>query len=87
MSVKDSTIAYQINASNSNVLHLFCEVFRSSIEDIRAIRLIEATLFLSMIPLHSDYLTRQYAMLARGVELFYSILEEDTDGKAAELCF
>jgi hypothetical protein len=87
VSVKDSTIAYQINASNSNVLHLFCEVFRSSIEDIRAIRLIEATLFLSMIPLHSDYLTRQYAMLARGVELFYSILEEDTDGKAAELCF
>lgn len=87
VSVKDSAVTYQINAAKSNVFRLFCETFLSKIDNFRAIRLIEATLFLSMIPLHSDYLTRQYAMLARGVELFYSILEEDTDGKAAELCF
>ncbi|WP_314762855.1 hypothetical protein [uncultured Selenomonas sp.] len=85
VSVEGSTITYQINASKSSAFRLFCEVFRSKLENVRAIRLIEATLFLSMIPLHSDYLTRQYVMLARGVELFYQALEEDTDGTAAEL--
>lgn len=84
--VEGSAITYQINIAKSNVFRLFCEVFRSKIEDVRTIRLIEATLFLSMIPLHSDSLTRQYVMLAIGVELFYGVLEA-TDGKATELCF
>ena len=86
VSVQGSNITYRLNVSKPNVFRLFCEVFKSKLEDIRAIRLIEATLFLSMIPLHSDCLTRQYAMLARGVELFYCVLEEDTDGKAAKFC-
>ncbi|WP_313972735.1 sugar phosphate nucleotidyltransferase [uncultured Selenomonas sp.] len=84
VSVEGSAITYQINISKPSVFHLFCDVFQAKLESIQAIRLIEATLFLSMIPLHSDYPTRQYVMLARGVELFYRVLEEDLDGKATE---
>ena len=42
--------------------------------DIKAVRLIEALLFLSMIPLHAENLKHQLAMLATGAELLDSII-------------
>jgi len=39
------------------------------------IMLIQALLFLSMIPLHSDYPKRQYAMLATGINILDKIME------------
>ena len=71
-----SSIAYQLHLGNSTALEAFQEVFADQMKDIRAIRLIEATLFLSMIPLHNDYINRQYMMLATGVQLFQQVVKE-----------
>lgn len=76
VAVKGSSITYAIHAEKPNIFRLFCEVFREKIGDMRAIRLIEATLFLGMVPLHSDYVERQYVMLARGIELFCRVMED-----------
>lgn len=54
---------YQRHVSEIFQRHL-AEGFR---EDLVAVGAIEALLFLSMIPLHSDYLNRQLAMLATGI--------------------
>lgn len=55
---------------------MYFRCFRESIDNIQAVRLIEATLFLSMIPLHSDYKQRQFAMLATGVMLLEQVIRE-----------
>lgn len=52
------------------IVRIFSEVFDLDARRMRQLRLIESTLFLSMIPLHSDAPKRQLAMLARGIELF-----------------
>jgi hypothetical protein len=43
--------------------------------DIETIKFIEALLFLSMVPLHSDSFERQQCMLAQGIEKFSPFLE------------
>lgn len=68
-------IMININMDCSNIFSIFKDVFENKISDLRAIRLIEATLFLSMIPLHSDYINRQYAMLATGIKLFNDVVK------------
>lgn len=48
----------------------FAQVYGEKIsEDRRALTIIEALLFLSMIPLHTESAPRQFVMLARGYEL------------------
>lgn len=76
VSVEDAAISYQMQAGQDTALDAFFEVFSSQLKDIRAIRLIEATLFLSMIPLHGDHIERQYVMLATGVKLFDDVVKE-----------
>ncbi len=49
---------------------IFSEVFNLNSNQMRQLRLIESTLFLSMIPLHNDAPRRQLAMAARGMDLF-----------------
>ncbi|MHA1556524.1 MAG: hypothetical protein ACTSPM_06260 [Candidatus Heimdallarchaeota archaeon] len=50
---------------------LFSEKIKQKFGKIsKTISLIESILFLSMIPLHSDYIDRQYIMLATGIKLF-----------------
>lgn len=72
----DNRIDYVIDGDCERIWRIFNDVFDSLIKEKRlAIRLIESTLFLSMIPLHSDSLGRQLTMLAIGVELFDSILD------------
>lgn len=80
VSVDGSHISFQMKRSAQNVLEIFKEVFSDRLVNIAGIRLIEATLFLSMIPLHSDYPKRQYAMLATGIQLLQQVLEEQGNG-------
>lgn len=80
ISVNGNNITYRIDGCDKHIWNLFCEIFSKQIENINAIRLIESTLFLSMIPLHSDSSTRQYAMLATGVKLFNQVMEEISNG-------
>lgn len=71
-----NTIEYHMHKRIDNITNVFLDVFRESIDNIQAVRLIEATLFLSMIPLHSDYKQRQFAMLATGVMLLEQVIRE-----------
>lgn len=74
ISVNNTSITYTIHQGNSNAIQAFYKVFSEQLKNIQSVRLIEATLFLSMVPLHSDYITRQYVMLAIGVELFSKVV-------------
>ena len=76
VSVHDTTIDYKTTLDFAEVRKIFFAVFKEQLKNLSAIRLIEATLFLSMIPLHTNSLARQLVMLARGVELFEAVLEE-----------
>lgn len=71
-----NNIEYHVHKQIDNITNVFLDVFRESIDNIQAVRLIEATLFLSMIPLHSDYKQRQFAMLATGVMLLEQVIRE-----------
>lgn len=55
---------------------LFVRVFKDVIgNDLEKVELIEALLFLSMIPLHSESLRHQYAMLCTGLSLLDKIID------------
>lgn len=73
----ENTIQYTVPTRSEKICQLFYDVFSNSIEDLRSIRMIEATLFLSMIPLHNDHLERQYAMLATGMELLREVMDNE----------
>lgn len=74
--VSDSSIVLEMPEKSKPVYAVFRDVFREFMADYDDLKLIESTLFLSMIPLHSDHLNRQYAMLATGLRL----LDEATGG-------
>ena len=74
ITVEGAAITYKIGSVDAMPWRIFHEVFQDYIKDEHAIRLAEATLFLSMIPLHSDSIRRQYAMLAIGVSLFDRVI-------------
>lgn len=80
VSVDGAAIDYEMTQDFSDVREIFFEVFKSQTAKLAAIRLIEATLFLSMIPLHANSLRRQYVMLATGVELFESVAKDFSEG-------
>lgn len=74
-------IEYHVSKKIDNILAVFMDVFSAKLHNIQAIRLIEAGLFLSMIPLHSDHRDRQYAMLATGILLLDKIMKQNGVGK------
>ena len=76
LSVHGAEINYKITLDFAEIRESFFTVFKEQLRKLPALRLIEATLFLSMIPLHANSLSRQQIMLARGVELFEAVLEE-----------
>lgn len=76
--IENNKIDIKIYSKNDYIYDIFKDVFKEKLSDIAAIRLIEGTLFLSMIPLHCDYLNRQYAMLATGIKLINYVLEENS---------
>jgi len=61
-----------INPSDFELIECFKIVFSEDIafNSIDELRVIESLLFFSMIPLHSDFPSRQLAMLSTAVELF-----------------
>jgi hypothetical protein len=70
---EDNAISYTINSSayQNSVADMFNHRMSSEYsQDREAVRLVESILFLSMLPLHSDYLNRQIVMLATGVEKY-----------------
>ena len=68
-----SSVSYKISDSGQNfdLSELFMQVFSP---DIKSVRLIEALLFLSMIPLHGESLKHQLAMLGTGIEILSRII-------------
>ena len=77
VTVDGTNITYSVHLGEKDILSSFLDVFKDRLTKVQAVRLIESTLFLSMIPLHSDYLTRQYAMLATGVQLFWKVMHTE----------
>ncbi len=73
--VEGTMIVYQQPIKSDAILKLFKDIFSDYIVDYQSIRLIEALLFLSMLPLHSDSKTRQYLMLATGIKIFDEIVK------------
>lgn len=69
---KGNSIDYSIQNKNEtlNLKMVFLDVFKDEIgENMKKVELIEALLFLSMIPLHSENLDHQLAMLATGLNI------------------
>ena len=59
-----------------DLCQIFLDVFREEIgDDLKKIEFIEALLFLSMIPLHSESLAQQVVMLGTGIELLARVLD------------
>ncbi|MDS0220948.1 hypothetical protein NDI54_06260 [Haloarcula sp. S1AR25-5A] len=69
----DAELSYEIHTTEEQVEReaRFDSMLVSQINtDIQEIKLIEALLFLSMVPLHSDSYERQLSMLSQGIEKF-----------------
>lgn len=72
ITIKDNMINYNVNVNktNSYLFNCMIEEFSDLIGNSRSeIEIIEGLLFLSMIPLHSENINHQYAMLATGIEI------------------
>lgn len=69
LTVEKTSIDYEVTGMTRNISKVFEDIFADGVYDYKDLQLIEALLFLSMIPLHNDSVSRQYAMLATGLEL------------------
>lgn len=79
--VNQNKITFEMREVTAPVKTVFLEVFKEYLNGLTQIRLIEALLFISMIPLHSDSVSRQVAMLATGIKLLdYVIKDDKTNG-------
>ena len=59
-----------------DLYRVFLEVFKDEIaSDLKKIELIEALLFLSMIPLHNESLEHQAAMLGTGLDILNRVVD------------
>lgn len=75
--VNNNKIDYKIHYTgrHEQVEEIFRERLSKINYNVKSIKLIEALLFLSMVPLHKDYPKRQYVMLSKGVELIDSLIK------------
>lgn len=74
---EENDIRFEIldNKREFNLMDIFLDVFKNFIkEDIEKIELIEALLFLSMVPLHSESIEHQCIMLATGIQILDRIV-------------
>lgn len=67
--VEGTHIVLEMPRKAEDIYEEFKRVFQDMLIGYGDLQLIESMLFLSMIPLHSDSLSRQYAMLATGLRL------------------
>ena len=64
------------NKRDYDLSEIFLDVFKNIIkDDTKKIELIEALLFLSMVPLHSESIEHQCAMLATGIQILDRIID------------
>lgn len=71
-------ISYSVSEPRKtfDIFDVFLAVFKEEIgDDLKKIHLIESLLFLSMIPLHSESLNHQYAMLATGIKILADVAD------------
>lgn len=76
-SLTNPSIEYEIThrQRSFDIYDLFLKVFHNEIaDDLEKIQLIEALLFLSMLPLHSENIEHQMAMLATGLEILNRVI-------------
>lgn len=74
----DATLSYEIYTTfeQEQRENRFDMILTSETDvNLETVKLIEALLFLSMVPLHSDSFERQQCMLAQGIEKFSPFLE------------
>lgn len=76
VSKNGNNINFVIFDKNTEIIKVFNEVFAEKLKNLLVIRLIEATLFLSMTPLHDDHKQRQYVMLATGIILLDKVIKD-----------
>jgi hypothetical protein len=72
-----AVINYRINdrVRDYDLYELFLEVFNDEIgDDLKKVELIEALLFLSMIPLHGESLKHQLTMLGTGLDILNRVV-------------
>ena len=75
---ESAKIDYEVNdrVRNYDLYQIFQDVFKDEISGkLKKIELIEALLFLSMVPLHGESLQHQMAMLATGMEILDRVIE------------
>jgi hypothetical protein len=83
----NAKINFEISNSNRefNLYQLFLDVFKEEVgENLKEIEMIEALLFLSMIPLHGESLNHQYAMLSVGIQILDRVLDIRVDKERNE---
>ncbi len=76
--LENRTIQYAIldGKKEYDLYHIFKQVFKNEIGDeLQQFELIEALLFLSMIPLHGESVRHQYAMLGTGIEILSRVVD------------
>lgn len=74
----NSIINYQINDRKKefDLYELFLSIFKNELKnDLKKIELIEALLFISMIPLHKESFNHQLVMLATGLEILDRVID------------
>lgn len=65
-----------------DLYQVFIEIFKDEIgEDLKKIELIEALLFLSMIPLHGESYDHQLVMLGTGLQILNRVVNIKVEGK------
>lgn len=75
---EDAVVNYKISDVDRDfdLYELFTKIFATEIgDDLKKIELIEALLFLSMIPLHGESLNHQMAMLGTGIEILNRVVD------------
>ena len=81
--LEEAKINYQIRdrERNFDLYQAFLEAFHDEIgNDLKKIKLIEALLFLSMIPLHNESLAHQMVMLGTGLDILNKVTDITTEG-------
>ena len=83
-----TSIEYSITERKSDfdVFGVFLEAFREEIgSDLKKIELIEALLFLSMIPLHNESFEHQLVMLGTGMDILNRVVDITANGGKASV--
>lgn len=75
--LSSATIFFQIeeNEQCRFILDILCEMLKEKISNIKEIELIEALLFISMIPLHSENINHQLVMLGTGLSILDRVVD------------